>query len=268
MDQGSVNGQIVDSVADVVTLSSGIAPTQAFGMLDSVMTETLGMAMYNAVSRQQGSSMIGSAATTAVCAKMLSTPFAFEIPSPPPPPAPLPSGGIQPLHPPPPKPPRPASAVIAAAKAEGEWAIDVLKAEETGLSLNAAAAREALEQLTAEAAPSPAAGMIVGAAAEAEANIKYLQGLANDATSPLQAKARDQLGNLVTAAQKAPPSPPTPPVDPVAEAVKAATAAIETLRQQAADAPDSVDSTTAVSALQNIVVEATVAPPSKNKEKQ
>jgi hypothetical protein len=67
----TVNSQIVDSVSDVVTLTGGIAPAQAFGMLDTVMVETLGMAMYNAVNRQQGASMIGSAAVTAACAKMI-----------------------------------------------------------------------------------------------------------------------------------------------------------------------------------------------------
>ena len=54
MTDGSVNDQIVDAVANVVTLSSGQAPAQAFAMLDAVMTDSLGMAMYNAVSRQQG----------------------------------------------------------------------------------------------------------------------------------------------------------------------------------------------------------------------
>ncbi len=85
-DGSTVNAQIVDSVADVVTLSSGMAPAQSFGMLDAILTETLGMAMYNAVSRQQGASMIGSAATTSSCAKMLRVPLRG--------PAPLPAPGL------------------------------------------------------------------------------------------------------------------------------------------------------------------------------
>ena len=62
---GTVNSRIVDSVASVVTLNTGEAPSQAFGMLDAVMVESLGMAMHNAVMRQQGSSMVGTAAVTA-----------------------------------------------------------------------------------------------------------------------------------------------------------------------------------------------------------
>ncbi|HYJ83038.1 MAG TPA: RebB family R body protein [Allosphingosinicella sp.] len=263
MDQGSVNGQIVDSVADVVTLNGGIAPTQAFGMLDSVMAETLGMAMYNAVSRQQGSSMIGSAATTAVCAKMLSAPFPFELPPAPPPPPPPPSGGIQPLDPPPPKPPKAAAAIIAAAKAEGEWAIDTLKTEEAGLASSAAAARDALEQLTADAAPSAAAGLIAGATAEAEASIQYLQSVANDPSSASQKAAQAQLADLAAAAKQAPPPPPPPPVDPVAEAGKAAAQAIGILQQQAAVAPDSADSANARSTLAELDTKATFTPPKK-----
>jgi hypothetical protein len=128
-EHGSVNSQIVDSVTDVVTLTNALAPANAFGMLDAVMTETLGMSMYNAVSRQQGGSMIGSAAATAVCAKMLSTPFPFEIPPAPVPPKPA-GGGVNDLKPvpPPPSPPPPSQAVvIATAFAEAEEAITILK---------------------------------------------------------------------------------------------------------------------------------------------
>jgi hypothetical protein len=151
-DQGSVNGQIVDSVADVTTLASGLAPTQAFGMLDTVMTETLGMAMYNAVSRQQGSSMIGSAATTAVCAKMLSTPFPFEIPTPHPPPSPSPSGGVKPLRPV--NPPRP-SDIVADAAASADVAIDLLWQEADDSDTTAQAARAELETIVEHAATNP-----------------------------------------------------------------------------------------------------------------
>jgi hypothetical protein len=87
-DDHKVNAQIVDSVADVVTLSAGIAPAHGAAMLEAILSETLGMAMYNAVSRQQSSSTIGSAATTSACAKMLSVPIAPPRPAPLPPPAP------------------------------------------------------------------------------------------------------------------------------------------------------------------------------------
>uniref|UniRef100_UPI00195355CD RebB family R body protein n=1 Tax=Escherichia coli TaxID=562 RepID=UPI00195355CD len=57
-DEGTVNSRVIDSVASVVTLLSGQSPSQAFGMLDAVMVETLGMAMHNAVGRQQGGGMV------------------------------------------------------------------------------------------------------------------------------------------------------------------------------------------------------------------
>lgn len=121
-DHGTVNSQIVDSVADVVTLTGGHAPAHAFGMLDAVMVETMGMAMYNAVSRQQGSSMIGSAAVTAVCAKMLNAPFALPprpapvVPAPKPPHVnPLPPVAEQPW------------VAIRTAHAEAELAIRTLR---------------------------------------------------------------------------------------------------------------------------------------------
>jgi hypothetical protein len=266
-EQGTVNSQIIDSVADVVTLNDGIAPSTAFGMLDTVMTETLGMAMYNAVSRQQGSSMIGSAATTAVCAKMLATPFVTEVivtppPAPAPPPPPPPSG-VQPLPPVPPKPPPwSASATIAAAAKEGEWAIEVLKAEEKDSSKDAVTARASLERLAVEATPSVAAGIVAAAAAEAEQKIRYLQIQAHGPASTQQAEAKTSLETLAGDAGAAPPPPPVPPTDPVKAATDDAAAAIHTLQQEAAGTPEPADAAKARAELKKIVKEATfVAPP-------
>ncbi|KAA1056643.1 RebB family R body protein [Azospirillum argentinense] len=86
-DEGTVNTQVIDATSDIVTLLTGQSPAQSFAMLDAVMVETLGMAMHNAVHRQQNAGMVNSAAVTAACAKMLSVPF----PTTPPPPLP-PSG--------------------------------------------------------------------------------------------------------------------------------------------------------------------------------
>ncbi|MBC7907904.1 MAG: RebB family R body protein [Rhodospirillaceae bacterium] len=86
-DVSSVNDQIIDSVTGMVTLMTGQAPSHAFGLLDAVMVESLGMAMHYAVSRQQNSSLISSAAVTAACAKML----AVQAPQPPAPPPPAPA---------------------------------------------------------------------------------------------------------------------------------------------------------------------------------
>ena len=82
-DEGTVNTQVIDATSDIVTLLTGQSPAQSFAMLDAVMVETLGMAMHNAVHRQQNAGMVNSAAVTAACAKMLSVPF----PTTPPPPS-------------------------------------------------------------------------------------------------------------------------------------------------------------------------------------
>lgn len=150
-----VNGQVIDAVTGMVTLMSGQSPSQSFGILDTVMADTLGMAMYNAVNRQQNSSLVGNAAITAACAKMLAVPFPI-IPPPPPPPAgtppavnPLP-GPIQPLPP---------SAAEAAAAAQGNAAIAALQQIAQSSGSDAATATQALAALARQAAapvPTPA----------------------------------------------------------------------------------------------------------------
>ncbi len=129
-----VNDQIVESVADVVTLNIGEAPSQSSAMLDVVMAETIGMSMYNAVSRQQSSSTVSSAAVTAACAKMLQTPFPIIHPRPPIPP---PDHGVEPL---------PYGESIATVDARATLAIDEL----TGIARasDAAAATASLEALS------------------------------------------------------------------------------------------------------------------------
>ena len=129
-----VNDQIVESVADVVTLNIGQAPSQSSAMLDVVMAETIGMSMYNAVSRQQSSSTVSSAAVTAACAKMLQTPFPIIHPRPPIPP---PDHGVEPL---------PHDESIASVDARATKAIDEL----TGIARasDAAAATATLEALS------------------------------------------------------------------------------------------------------------------------
>jgi len=150
IEEGTVNSQVIDAVTSVVTLTSGQAPAQAHGMLDAVLLETLGMAMYNAVNRQQSAGMISSAAVTAACAKMLSAPFPNLAPPPPPAPPPV----VEPL--PGPTPDLPPAALIAAAMAEGQTAIQVLQTQASGSSQDAATARADLQQLATAAAPAPA----------------------------------------------------------------------------------------------------------------
>src|SRR5947209_574108 len=80
MAEGSVNNQIIDSVKQTAIAVLGQAPAQTTGMLDAVMTETIGMAMYNAVTTQHNSQMVASAAIAATCARMLRVPSALPLP--------------------------------------------------------------------------------------------------------------------------------------------------------------------------------------------
>ncbi|MEA1672211.1 RebB family R body protein [Nitrospirillum sp. BR 11163] len=167
-EQGTVNSQVVDSVADVVTLLTGQAPSQAFGMLDAVMVETMGMAMHNAINRQQGAGMIGSAAVAAACARLLSMPIA--VPPGPPPPAPQdppPPPVVAPLPSPPPN--LPPSAIVAAAMAQGVQAIDALRSQAAAAGSVAASAEQDLQTLSQDAlaplvpavsAPGPQIGAV------------------------------------------------------------------------------------------------------------
>ncbi len=156
-DQGTVNDRVTDSVSSVVTLLTGQSPSQAFGMLDAVMAETLGMAMHNAVGRQQGAGMVSSAAVTAACAKMLQS-------QPPQPPIILPDPPGPPHindlpGPPPPPPTLPPVAAIDAAMAEGEAAIGLLQSaiatlqtQAKGTGDTAAQAQADLTKLLSDAA--------------------------------------------------------------------------------------------------------------------
>lgn len=64
---------------------------QSFGLLDAVMSETLGMAMHNAVRAQSNMQMVNAAAVVASCARILSAVPGADTPLPPsPPPAPGP----------------------------------------------------------------------------------------------------------------------------------------------------------------------------------
>jgi hypothetical protein len=157
MPEHFVNDQIVESVADVVTLNSGHAPAQSAAMLDVVMAETMGMSMYNAVSRQQSSSMVGSAAVTSACAKMLQTPFPIL---PPLVPYVVPPSGLQPL----PVPPGGLTdaEMIAVAGVDAGAAIDVLAAEAKASDVTSATTvlKQLAEQINAALAalnpPAPA----------------------------------------------------------------------------------------------------------------
>jgi len=70
-EENLVNTQIRDSVQFANHTVTGHAASQSASMLDTLMAETIGMAMYNAVNTQHNAQMVSSAAVAASCAKML-----------------------------------------------------------------------------------------------------------------------------------------------------------------------------------------------------
>ncbi|MCW8875427.1 MAG: RebB family R body protein [Kangiellaceae bacterium] len=82
-DDGTVNDLVTDSVSQLNSMLIGATPPESIGLLDIASSETIGMAMYNAVSAQQNSQISSSAAVTSACAKMLSTqPTLPSVPAP------------------------------------------------------------------------------------------------------------------------------------------------------------------------------------------
>jgi hypothetical protein len=161
-DMGAVNGQVVDNATSTATLISGLTPAHAFAILDVVMVETLGMAMYNAVNRQQNAGMASSAAVTAACARMLG---AVPPITPPPPPPEVQPPVVNPL--PGPANPPSSDAAVKAAFSQGQDAISTLHdvAGSTG-----SVANEALADLQALAlqASSPSETSISSASPAAQ----------------------------------------------------------------------------------------------------
>jgi hypothetical protein len=265
---GTVNSQILDSTTGVITLLSGQAPSQAFSLLDAVMAETLGMAMHNAVSRQQGAGVISSAAVTAACAKMLVVPFPIL---PPLPISPLPPN-VDPLPGPPPD--LSPAAAEAAAFVGAEAAIDVLKATAAGGSSLSQTAQADLDQLITDAGgtpptppdpvPEPPAVVVPTAFAAAETAIDALKAQAANAARLAQTAQAD-LNKLITEAGGTPPPSPVPPAPaptppgPDAKALADAEAAITTLKTQAANATQL--SQAAQADLNKLITEAGGTPP-------
>lgn len=72
----SANQSSLGQAASVDTLVVGTAPSQSHAMLDAVLTQALGLAMYNAVTAQQNASAARNAAVLTTCMAMLSVPIA------------------------------------------------------------------------------------------------------------------------------------------------------------------------------------------------
>ena len=83
MSEATVNDVITDSVSQTNTLLTSIAAPQGRALVDIASAETMGMAMYNAVSAQQNAQLTTNASVTATCAKMLA--IAPQLPDAPPP---------------------------------------------------------------------------------------------------------------------------------------------------------------------------------------
>jgi Killing trait len=80
--KGTEPNQIFDLAAGLDTLALGVSPSESFAVLGAVMAQTLGMAMFNAVSAQQNASTIRSAAITMACTGLMSLPAAAPDQSP------------------------------------------------------------------------------------------------------------------------------------------------------------------------------------------
>lgn len=65
------DNEIYTEIANLQKLVRGNT-SQSFAMLNTVMAETIGMSMHNAVSTQHNSQTLNSAATASTCARILS----------------------------------------------------------------------------------------------------------------------------------------------------------------------------------------------------
>lgn len=74
---GTVNHQITDSVTQTMAHVVGHSPSETKSMLDTLMAETIGMAMYNAVTNQHNAQLVSNATVVAACARMLKAPIAM-----------------------------------------------------------------------------------------------------------------------------------------------------------------------------------------------
>ena len=74
--------QIFELATGLDTLALGVSPSESFAVLSAVMAQTLGMAMFNAVSAQQNVNTIRSAAITMACIGLMSLPVAAPDKSP------------------------------------------------------------------------------------------------------------------------------------------------------------------------------------------
>ena len=82
MTSHATNSQIVDSVCETELEVLGHSPKLAMAYLDTLMAETTGLMMNQAVVSQQNAQTAGNASLTATCAKILRVPTNRPLPQP------------------------------------------------------------------------------------------------------------------------------------------------------------------------------------------
>ena len=84
INESTVNGQVTDAVTQIAGDTVGQSAAHSMGLLDTVLSETLGMALHNAVTTQHQTQMAGNAAVTTACAAILQSfvPPSRETPQP------------------------------------------------------------------------------------------------------------------------------------------------------------------------------------------
>lgn len=67
-----VNSQVTDAVTQTDTLAVGEGAPLSMAMVYTVMSETIGMVMHNAVTTQRGMQAISNSAAAVVCSMIIS----------------------------------------------------------------------------------------------------------------------------------------------------------------------------------------------------
>lgn len=128
----TINSQVTDAITAINTLTEGLGPSTSAAMLSVMGADSIALAMLNAVARQQADATIASAALASVCARLAGTC--------------LPEGGgaASPAQ------------FAAAAEAQAQAAIMLLRSQAEQDVEAGEAARDALARLAAAAAPTKA----------------------------------------------------------------------------------------------------------------
>lgn len=79
MAEHAINTQIIDAVGETGLDVAGHAPQLSHAYLDTLMAETTGLMMNQAVMSQQSAQTAGNASLTAACAKILRVPLGKPV---------------------------------------------------------------------------------------------------------------------------------------------------------------------------------------------